>query len=67
MVKRKHRDVPMMNLSIGGRYCSIITVDRGNALVLERMIANTATAFQSSISRSCDTMRVQARVTVDPR
>jgi hypothetical protein len=36
-----------MNLSIGGRYCSMITVDRGKASVLERRTAKTATAGES--------------------
>lgn len=35
---------PIMNLSIGGRYCSITTVERGKAFVLERTMARTATA-----------------------
>lgn len=34
----------MANASTGGRYCSIMTVDGGKALVSERRIASTATA-----------------------
>jgi len=37
----------MINLSIGGRYCSMITVDGGKAFVLERKMAKTATAGPS--------------------
>lgn len=33
-----------MYLSIGGRYCSMTIVDRGNALVLDLIKASTATA-----------------------
>jgi hypothetical protein len=36
--------VPMINLSMGGRYCSMTTVDIGNALVFERKMVRTATA-----------------------
>lgn len=36
--------VPITTPSTGGRYCSIITVDVGNAFVSERRIARTATA-----------------------
>lgn len=35
---------PIIYFPIGGLYCSITTVEVGKALVLERKIANTATA-----------------------
>jgi hypothetical protein len=35
-----------MNLSIGGRYCSMMTVLSGNAFVLERMIGRMDTAVR---------------------
>lgn len=41
---RKWIGVPIINLSMGGRYCSITRVDNGKALVLERRIARIATA-----------------------
>jgi hypothetical protein len=35
-----------MNLPIGGRYCSMMTVLSGNAFVLERMIGRMDTAVR---------------------
>lgn len=37
-------NMPMTILSRGGRYCSMMTVERGKAFVLERRMARTATA-----------------------
>ena len=34
----------MTNFPTGGRYCSIMMVDRGNALVFDRISAKIATA-----------------------
>lgn len=42
--------VPTTNASTGGRYCSIITVEVGKALVSERKMARTATAFRWNVS-----------------
>lgn len=39
----------MMNLSIGGLYCSITTVDGANAFVFDWSIASTATAADSPL------------------
>ena len=36
--------VPMINLSIGGLYCSMMTVVRGNAFFFERSSENIDTA-----------------------
>lgn len=41
-----------MKRSMGGRYCSMTTVDFGNALVLELRMANTATA-EDPVSTPC--------------
>jgi hypothetical protein len=37
-------DVPMTSLSMGGLYCSMMTVDNGNVFVLDLRIARIATA-----------------------
>lgn len=39
----------MMNLSIGGRYCSITTVESGNAFVFDLKIEKIATAGQQHL------------------
>lgn len=43
-VPTQENDVPTTNAFTGGRYCSMITVEVGNALVSERKMASTATA-----------------------
>ena len=41
--------VPMINFPTGGLYCSMMTVETGKALVLERKMARTATAMKTSM------------------
>ena len=43
---------PMTTLSMGGRYCSIMTVERGNASVFDLRMARTATAIQGDKMKS---------------
>ena len=40
----------MMTFPIGGRYCSMITVESGKAFVFERIRAKTATAAEKTVS-----------------
>jgi hypothetical protein len=49
--------MPMTMLSRGGRYCSIMTVERGKALVLERRTAKTATPVKDERLCSCITRK----------
>ena len=44
VVNRDCPDVPMTCLSSGGRYCSMMTVDNGNAFVLDLRMVKIATA-----------------------
>jgi len=59
----------MVNLPMGGRYCSTMMVDRGNALVFERISAKIATAVvNGSVSRPQRSRRGGGEVhsTIDP-
>lgn len=43
-----HMHIPMMYFPIGGLYCSMTTVDTGNAFVLDLSRVRTATAIKAN-------------------
>lgn len=49
---RSARHPPTTNFPTGGRYCSIMMVDRGNAPVFDRISAKIATAVVDGTPQS---------------